>query len=125
MLIQARNDIVALLDTLAKNPEPPKLGLTDDVRELYTTKLTTADVMAGARHFYNLRAQDQQTLKESVGRNDGEFQAWFATQYWLMRQGQPSALDGFQAWLATQDWLTQQGQPNALDGGEHGEPALA
>jgi len=83
---------VALLDTLAKNPEP-KLGLTDEVRELYS-KLTRTDVEDAMRHFFNLTVQGRQTLQESVGGYPGEFQLWFAAQYWLMKQGQPSALDG-------------------------------
>jgi hypothetical protein len=98
-----REAIVALLDGLAKNPNPAKpRGLTNEVRELYA-KLGATDVLDAMGHYYALSATEQEDLQSSAGLSGGQFQAWLTAQFWLMKQG----------------------QPNALDGGKHGEPTLA
>ena len=98
-----RADLVALLDILAKSPDDPKHGLTDEVRDLYT-RMTGAEGEAAMRFFHSLSTQQRQGIRSSVDViNDGDFGTWFTVQY----------------------WLKQHGQPNALDGGKHGEPTLA
>jgi hypothetical protein len=99
---------VALLDILAKNPKP-RLGLTDEVRDLYT-RMTGAQGEAAMRFFHSLGAQQQQDIRSSVDAfSDGDFGTWFTVQYWLKQHGEPSALEGY---MARRRWL----EPSTIQG---------
>ena len=47
-------------------------------------------------YYHGLTVTNRQDLEESARLGGGEFLAWLTVQYWLMKQGKPSALAGGQ-----------------------------